>query len=291
MLNKLERKFGRYAIHNLMLYLVMGYVAGYILMFASRATGTNLLGMLTLEPLLIIQKFQIWRLVTWIIVPPNQSLLFALIMCYMYYQLGMVLEQTWGAFKFNLYIFSGMLFTIIGAFVLFYGMLIFKHTILDIGVIGANFSTYYINMSIFLAFAVMYPDMQVMLYFIIPIKMKWMSIVYAVILGYECFSYGWPTRVVIISSLLNFIVFYLSTRKDKIVSPKEFKRRNDFKKATSAQPKKDMSGNPISRHRCCVCGRTELTNPELDFRFCSKCEGNYEYCSEHIFTHQHKKIQ
>ena len=140
-------------------------------------------------------------------------------------------------------------------------------------------------MSIFLAFAVMYPDMQVMLYFIIPIKMKWMAIVYAVLTLYEFIVSGWAGRVAIFMSLLNFIIFFFSTRNFKRYSPHEIHRRQQFK----SQMRQPRPGSGITRHKCAICGRTELDDPNLEFRFCSKCDGNYEYCQDHLFTHKHIK--
>ena len=151
--------------------------------------------------------------------------------------------------------------------------------------IASGFSTNYINMSIFLAFAVMYPDMQVMLYFIIPIKMKWMAIVYAVLTLYEFIVSGWAGRVAIFMSLLNFIIFFFSTRNFKRYSPHEIHRRQQFK----SQMRQPRPGSGITKHKCAICGRTELDDPNLEFRFCSKCDGNYEYCQDHLFTHKHIK--
>ena len=187
-----------------------------------------------------------------------------------------------------------MIFTVIGAFVLYgiyYAMnasVISQMPALAAQIsysIASGFSTNYINMSIFLAFAVMYPDMQVMLYFIIPIKMKWMAIVYAVLTLYEFVVSGWAGRVAIFMSLLNFIIFFFSTRNFKRYSPHEIHRRQQFK----AQMREPRPGSGITKHKCAICGRTELDDPNLEFRFCSKCDGNYEYCQEHLFTHKHIK--
>ena len=140
-------------------------------------------------------------------------------------------------------------------------------------------------MSIFLAFAVCYPDMQILLYFIIPIKMKWLAYVYAALMLYDFIQSLWPGRIVMAMSLLNFIIFFLSTRDLRRYTPKEVHRRQAYQKAVR-QP-----GNAagITKHKCAICGRTEQDDPSLEFRFCSKCDGNYEYCQDHLFTHQHIK--
>ena len=139
-------------------------------------------------------------------------------------------------------------------------------------------------MSIFLAFAVSYPNMQVMLYFFIPIKMKWMGILYGFFIVYSFVKSSWVGKVAIIASLLNFIVFFLMTRDYRRVSPKEIRRKQDFKRQMNTA-KPGNGRQPM--HKCAVCGRTELDGDDLEFRYCSKCDGNYEYCQDHLFTHQH----
>lgn len=281
-LNKMERKMGRFAIPNLMIYIIGAYVIGYVLYLIN---PTWIL-YLTLSPYHILRG-QVWRLVTWLLIPNSTNLFSLLIMALLYYQLGTALERAWGTFRFNVYIFGGMLFTVIGAFLL-YGIMYLVNggVTLEMMLLGFNFSTSYINMSIFLAFAVMFPDMQILLMFIIPIKMKWMAVVYGAITLYQLITAGWDGRISIVMSLLNFLIFFLSTRNYKRVSPKEIHRRQAFK----AKMREPRPGSGITKHKCAICGRTEQDDPTLEFRFCSKCDGNYEYCQEHLFTHQHRKI-
>ena len=273
-LDKMERRFGRYAIRNLTMYLLAGYAIGYLLSF----TMPQLLTYFTLEPALIL-KGQVWRLLSWVIIPPNDNIIFVIFMMLLYYSLGNTLESYWGAFRYNVYIFSGILFTVIGAFIV-------NGLIGGITGFGSLYSTYYINMSIFLAFAVMYPDMQVMLYFIIPIKMKWLAVLDVVLLAVDAVQGGLIIRIVIIASLLNFIIFFFCNRNLRGHSPKQAARRKKFQKQIS-RPQNQYAGG--AKHRCAVCGRTELDNPTLEFRYCSKCNGNYEYCQDHLFTHEHVK--
>ena len=285
-LNKLERKFGWDAITGLLNYIIICYIIGYIIEFVA----PRFMSFLTLEPYMIFHYGQVWRLVSWILIPPQTNIFFAIIMMIFYYQLGTVLEQTWGSFRFNVYIFGGMIFTVLGAILMYF--------LMGQQVLGGYFSTYYINLSIFLAFAVCYPDMKVMLYFIIPIKMKWMAIVYAALAVASAISSGWVARVAILASLLNFIIFFLMTRNMKAYSPHEMKRKRDFRRqmgqsgmggrTTNAGNGRSGQGQ-ITRHKCAICGRTELDDPNLEFRFCSKCDGNYEYCQDHLFTHKHVK--
>lgn len=279
-LNKLERKYRRYAIQNLPMIMVVLYVVGYVIdLFFPSA-----LNLFQLEPYDILHG-QIWRLVTWVIIPPSSLDIFTIIMLYFYFSLGRTLEQTWGTFRFNLYIFSGMFFTAVGAFIL-YGAL-YAMTGSQVYGIGNFFSTYYINMSIFLAFALTYPDLQVMLYFLIPIRIKWMGLLYGVLILADLVRGNWASRVAIIASLFNFIIFYLiSGRLDRFSPHQAYRRQTYKKKVKQVQPR-----GGITKHKCTVCGRTEQDGDDLEFRFCSKCDGNYEYCQDHLFTHQHIKKQ
>lgn len=271
-LDKLEKKFGRFAIPNLTMYLIRAYIIGFGIYYFL----PGLFKWLTLEPYFILRG-QVWRVISWVLVPPSGSLISIIFIVLLYYSLGTALERAWGTFRYNVYIFSGILFTVIGAFALYF--------IAGTGMIGYGglFSTYYINMSIFLAFAVSYPDMELLLYFIIPIKMKWMAIVYAVFILYDFIAGNFISRVTIAASLLNFVVFFLSTKKG--YSPKQQMRKKKYQK----QSRPHMTYSNGARHRCAVCGRTELDDPNLEFRFCSKCNGNYEYCQDHLFTHEHVK--
>ena len=278
-LDKLERKLGRYAIPNLTVYLLAGYVIGCGIIYLM----PNMIRWLTLEPALILRG-QIWRILSWVFIPPTTNLISLFFLVLLYYSLGTALERTWGTFRYNVYIFSGILFTVIAVFIL-YGVFFFLYgtevSLSSIGLVSTN----YITMSIFLAFAAIYPDMEVMLYFVLPIKMKWMAIVYAAMALYYFIIGGIVSRVAIAASLLNFVIFFLSSRNVRRFGPREQARKAKFKKRS--RPHMTYAGG--ARHRCAVCGRTELDDPNLEFRFCSKCRGNYEYCQDHLFTHEHVK--
>lgn len=281
-LNKMERKIGKYAIPNLMIYLIAAYCIGFVIY----TVNPNFMLMLTLSPYHILHG-QVWRLITWILMPTDTRVFSLLIMALLYYQLGSALERSWGTFRFNVYIFGGMLFTVIGAFIL-YGIYAAAGTgsLETISLISSlTFTTNYINLTIFLAFAVMYPEMQILLFFIIPVKMKWMAVVYAVLIAINLILTSWGGRIAIIMSILNFLIFFLSARNYRRVSPKEIHRKQVFK----AQMREPRRGSMVTKHKCAVCGRTELDDPNLEFRFCSKCDGNYEYCQDHLFIHQHIK--
>lgn len=286
--NGLRRKLEKL---NLTLYLIICYGIGYLMQYLVPAGYQYLM----LDPFLVL-KGQVWRLVTWILIPPDSSnIFFVLITLYLYYSLGGLLERIWGTYKYNVYLFSGLLFTILGAFVLCgYSVLMGAQPTMYTGLYLLNngsavyfgqFSTYYINMSIFLACAASIPDVQVLLMFIFPIKVKWLGIVYGIILLVNCIQGGIATWIVVIFSLLNFLVFFLRSKGKMHLSVGQIKRQQEFhQKMRSAGQTKG-----ITRHKCAICGRTELDGDDLEFRFCSKCNGNYEYCQYHLFTHEHVK--
>lgn len=282
-IDKLERKFGRFGIPNLTIYMIVCYVIGYALMIVN----PGILNWLSLEPAYILRG-QVWRLVTWVLYPPSTSgvLWFAIAVLFFYYPIGTSLERTIGTFKYTLYILSGVIFTILGAFILYF---LLAGNVL----VGNVFSTYYISLSTFLAYAMCYPDMQVLLMFIIPVKMKWMAIFYVVIVVYEMIQYvmagAWYLVIPIVASLLNFIIFYFGTKDFSRYNPKEIHRRNEFRRAMEPQGRMKSGSGSVTKHKCAICGRTELDDPNLEFRFCSRCNGNYEYCQDHLFTHTHVK--
>jgi len=280
LLNKWERKIGRYAISNLSMWIIVAYVIGYMLFLFAPI----LLSFCTMNPYAILHG-QIWRLVTWVFIPPGGLNMFTVLMLFFYYSIGSTLERTWGTFRYNVYIFSGMLFSVLGGFLVYFlDCFIGAYNPVSAASIGTNLgagiSTYYINLSIFLAFAACYPDMQVLLYFIVPVKIKWLAYLDVALLAYSFFTQGRAHRMLIIASLLNFILFFLGTRNFRRVTPKEIHRRRTYQQQVR-QPR------GITKHKCAICGRTEDDDPNLEFRFCSKCDGNYEYCQDHLFTHEH----
>ena len=284
--NGLRRKLEKYAIPNLTLYLIICYGIGYLMQYLVPAGYQYLM----LDPFLVL-KGQVWRLIP----PDSSNIFFVLITLYLYYSLGGLLERIWGTYKYNVYLFSGLLFTILGAFVLCgYSVLMGAQPTMYTGLYLLNngsavyfgqFSTYYINMSIFLACAASIPDVQVLLMFLFPIKVKWLGIVYGIILLVNCIQGGIATWIVVIFSLLNFLVFFLRSKGKMHLSVGQIKRQQEFhqKMRAAGQTK------GITRHKCAICGRTELDGDDLEFRFCSKCNGNYEYCQYHLFTHEHVK--
>lgn len=279
-INKSERRFGKYCIPGLMKYIVAIELLGALIGVFFPGVYSNYFAL----DFYAIAHGQIWRIFTFVLYPEMtagsfsmMNILFFAIQMYLYYMIGNSLENVWGAFRFNLYYLSGLLLSIFAALV----------TYIIIGMpwpVGFG----YVNQALFLAFATIFPDMEFLLFFILPVKAKWLGILYAAFMAYDVFGLvltgnimGYISAIAIVISMLNFLVFFLSTRNYKKYSHKERKRRADFKRETGQKIV------PIYRHRCAVCGRTEKDGDDLEFRFCSKCEGNYEYCQDHIFTHEH----
>lgn len=288
MLDKLERKFGRYAIKNLMRYIIVLYAIGFFLsIFWPGVYYTYFC--LDAEKIL---HGQIWRILTFLLNSPSDNPFFVIFTLYFYYILGDTLEKAWGSFRFNLYYLTGILGTVLAAIIVY----------LLTGLSGPYefyMDTYYINMSLFLAFATILPDQRVLLFFIIPIKMKWLAIVDVVLLVLTFIASGWSTRICIIVALINFFCYFISYMRNRGATPQQAYRRHNYRKATRqgayssyTAPNQNTGrnrtgGKQVSVHRCAVCGRTELDDPNLEFRFCSKCNGNYEYCQDHLFNHTH----
>ena len=291
LLNKIEKKFGKYAIKNLMSYVIMLYALGFAIMLVKPEIYVNWLSLNAPA----ILRGQIWRIFTYIIYPPASSLITILISLYFYYSVGALLERQWGTFRFNLYFFTGVLLHAAAAVFIY----IVWGVVLEMG-------TYYLNLSMFFAFAAIFPEMQVLFMWLIPIKMKWLAWIEGIYFGVtiiagfmserlpagalvRLYNFGILANkayaVMALVSLLNFLIYASTFRAVQRMSPKEVYRRKAYEqKLQQAQQLRDMP-----RHKCAVCGRTEKDAPDLEFRYCSKCEGNYEYCQDHLFTHEHVK--
>lgn len=282
-INKLERKFGRFAIKNLMYYITILYGIGLLIWMVN---PNIYLVYLSLNPAAIMQG-QVWRLFTFMLFPPSLAswqisgslmsglgaifdLMIAFLMLRLYYNLGRVLENLWGSFRFNLFFFTGVIGQILAAFIAFY---VFRQpTFVTPG---------YINASLFLAFAACFPNVEFLLFLALPVKAKWLALIDVAIYLYDFINGNMAMRCAILLSLANVIIFFVLTRNVARYSPKEIKRKRDFKQGVKIKP----MGS--ARHKCAVCGRTEKDGEELEFRYCSKCEGDYEYCQDHLYTHQH----
>jgi len=264
-LGKMERKLGKYSIRNLMIYITGFNCATALLSFVLSQTevGDVITMKLMLIPSLVMQG-EVWRLITFLFIPPTTSLFWLLFTLYFYYMIGSTLEHEWGSFKFNLYYLIGVLGTI-GA------------TFLTGGVGTAMF----LNFSLIFAFSYLFPNYQIMIFFMIPIKMKYMSLFYAVMLIYMFSGSPLYGLITIGGSILNFLLFF---GKDLLIRIATGRKVYYNRRSFEAKIPKD-----ITIHRCTVCGKTEKDDKNLEFRYCADCEGDYEYCMEHLYTHKHVK--
>jgi membrane associated rhomboid family serine protease len=256
-LNKLERTLGRCAIRELILYVVG--LNGLIYLLSYAYPQSNLIGKLTLDPYMIMHG-EVWRLFTYIFIPPSTSVLWIFFILYFYYLVGTGLEHEWGSFRFNIYYFTGMLATTLAAFI-----------------VGQGATALYLNLSLFLAFAYVYPDYEILLFFVVPVKVKYLAWLNWAFLAFTVLTAPLPAKVAAVVSVSNYFLFF---GREILSNVTNVQRRRSF----SAPLKKKATV-----HKCTICGMTEDDDPQMDFRYCSTCEGDYEYCMVHLKSHEHVK--
>ncbi len=338
--DKLERKIGKAAIPRLPLIMTGIFIAGYIFVFFLGDFYSYLL----LDPVMIVEQHQYWRLITWVFTIPfhlsdTLSYLLVPIALYFYYYVGSSLEQIWGKFRLNCYIFGNILLTdiaVILTYVISNNRLAnAAYQLLGEGnscVLPVFDTTRYMLLSMFLAMAVIFKDQTVLYAFVIPLKLKWLAVIDCVFMLYEFIKFPYLyTRVVIIVCVVTFLINWLINKNRTGRSFAQYRRSRQFKKAYAAGQRKNRESTRFGRgsddrknddqnasgqsfdeppygrteqrqgakiislrpagnkaiHKCAVCGRTELDDPDLEFRYCSKCAGNREYCSDHLYTHVH----
>ncbi len=293
-ITKLERKFGKYSISNIMMYLIVLQVAGYVLVLVTQDTLIYY-KYLSLDASAILQG-QVWRVVSFLAEPfatssDVLSIFLGVLFLYIYYKIGTSLEYIWGTFRFNVYLISGIILHIIGAFLAFF-------------LIGTSISlgTSYLYLSLFFAFTASFPETQFLLFFVIPVKAKYLGILNGIYFGYAILqgilpvfttsaygNYYQANAIAAFVSLLNFLIFFFTSRSFKARSPKQVMRKQKFKQQVKKASRPEHVYSNGAKHKCAVCGRTELDDPTLEFRYCSKCSGGREYCQDHLFTHEHIK--
>jgi len=268
----------RFGISNLMLYIVVGTGIVYLLYILTRANDANAISFLYFN-LSGLLKGEVWRLITFVFVPNDFRPFWLLVSLYFYYWIGSTLEREWGTARFNFYYFSGVLLSVLAAVLVS----------LATGYYGYPMAgTSYVNLSMFLAFAVLFPDMQVLLLFVIPVKMKWLAWLDAALIAFDMIraviAGSWLGVVLPIVALLNFLVFVWPEvqRLNGIRKRQNSGQAVDFRRAVRQQ--QQQKGY---HHKCAVCGRTDSDYPDLQFRYCSKCAGYHCFCQDHIFSHVH----
>ena len=260
-------KHPNFGIPNLMRYLTIANVVFWILGTANSV----LLSYLRFDAGLIMQG-QIWRLITFMVYPPSMGLL-AFLVFYFYYWMGTALEQVWGTAQFNIYLLIGWALTVI------YGFLVYF-----IGGLRISIDAQYLYLSMFFSYAALFPDQTVLLFFFIPIKMKYMAIIDAVYFLAAVITNPFPVNLLPVVAVLNFFIFFSGTLLQRI--PKKASQSTiNFRKASQKIRREDRE--KLYHHTCAVCGRTDTDYPGLEFRYCSRCAGYHCFCSDHINNHIH----
>ena len=288
-MSKLRQKFERFCfkhrtkgIPNLMLYIVLANVIVYILSMFDPSYSLHRI--LCFNRSLILQG-QIWRLLTFVFTGAFQygSILMVLVSSLCYFSLGRAIENTWGTFRFNLFYFFGIL--MMDAYAMIFNCIA---------------DPYYLNLSLLLSYSTLYPDAQFLLLFFIPVKAWILALLDLVLIAIGVFGNVFPLNLFPLVSLANYFLFF---GKDVLnVIPLSW--RTNFRRLFKKKPKETKKGTipfyaagsyqagtakpqaPYT-HRCTVCGRTDISDPQLEFRYCSRCNGYYCYCEDHINNHEH----
>jgi len=257
LLDNLERKFRRYAIHNVTLYIILGQV----LFFVFQLSGRFILDRVVLIPDLVLTG-EWWRLVTFLFIPPLTNPIFAFFAWYLFYLMGSALENHWGAFRYNVFLLVGYAVTVAVSFL----------------VPMAAATNLFIGGSVFLAFAFLYPDFTLYIFFILPVKIKWLALLTWIGYAYQVLVGTWSTRLLVLASISNFLLFF---GRDIIWKMKTGKR-------VMATQARQFSGKKEAFHTCATCAKTDISHPGMEFRYCSEC-GGLGYCMDHISSHEHVK--
>ena len=286
-MKNLRRKFELYCyknrskgIPNLMLYIALGSAVVYVM---SQISGNYFLYYLLCFDRNLILQGQVWRLITYPLTYNAGNILLTAVALLCYYSLGRAMENIWGTLRFNLYYLSGVVMMDI------YCMLF-----------GGTADVVYLNMSLFLAYATLFPDAQFLLFFIIPIKAWIFALIDLVMVLIGLFTYAFPYNLFSIISLANYFLFFGKDVLNVIPMSWRANAARLFHKKPPVQKKAkvirfDAGSYEASQasvkapytHKCTVCGRTDVSDPDLEFRYCSKCKGYYCYCQDHINNHTH----
>lgn len=257
LLNRLEKKFGRYALPSVTISLIAGQTFFYLLYMMGKADRSQF--WLSAADLM---QGEWWRLTTFLFDPPACGPICALFGWYLFYFMGSTLEELWGDFRYNMFIMTGFSLAVAASF----------------AVPGYPVSNTFIGGSIFLAFAFLFPDYELLLFFILPVRIKWLALLTWLGYGYILLFGWWPSKLMVLASIGNFLLFFA---RDIYINLRYGKRRLVARAAR-------MTGqDDQSTHRCRVCGITDKSHPKMDFRYCPKCAGQCCYCSDHIFSHEH----
>lgn len=259
-LDRLEKRIGKFCIRNLMIYIIA--MNAVVFLMAYLFPELNIVSRLALVPELVL-KGEVWRLVTFLFIPMSFHPFWIIFTLYFYYMIGTSLEHEWGAFKFNVYYFIGVLGTIAGAF------------------LGGLGTSTFLNLSLIFAFAYLFPNYQIMIFFFFPVKIKYLALFYAAGLVFTFALMPIVGLITVLGSAVNFILFFWKDIYYRIrFNRKAYMNQKEFKEKI---PKIHVM------HRCTICGITDVEDRKMDFRYCVDCEGDYEYCMDHLYNHEHVK--
>ena len=267
MIRFLQRYLGWAAVPNITLWIIVVQVCAYIAMNVPMR-GLNpgeMLDRLLLDPQRVLEG-EWWRLIAFAFIPPQTNILFAFFFFWIFHLMGTSLEMYWGTFRYNLYLWVWWLGTV--AVSMIFGQSIHQN--------------YYMEQSVFLAFAWLNPEFTFLLFFILPVKIKylawlnWFLIVMAFAFG------GWGERVATVAAITNFLIFLGPEVREYVVHGTRRMKREAARKA-----KRD----PDYFHKCTLCGITDTSHPSIEFRYCSKCDGHLCYCSDHLRDHEHVTVE
>ena len=261
-----------------MLYIIAGNI--FVWLFAMMDRTNTLYNLLSFDPALICRG-QVWRIITFAFIPASSgNLIFFAISLYFYYFIGTAIEHEWGAGKFTIYYISGLLLLAV------YSLILYWITGMRVAVPAS-----YLNLSLFFAFATLWPEQRVLLFFIIPVKIKWLAWVDAAFFALSIVQYLMDGSIglalVPVIAMLTYLVFCGEWLID-FLRPSHFRQRSrtiQFKAAVK-QMERERQSRPYTR-KCAVCGRTDTENPSLEFRYCSRCAGYHCFCQDHINSHIH----
>lgn len=256
-----------FGIPNLMRYIVIANGVFWLM----GAVNPVLMNYLLFNPALILRG-QIWRLISFVFIPPSTGVL-AFIAFYFYYWIGSTLENQWGTGQFTIYFFTGVILTIVYGFAIYF-----------ITGRSVSLSSTYIFLSMFFSFAALFPDMQVLFMFIIPVKMKYLALVDAAFFVLSVVTTPFPENLLPVVAVLNFLIFCGGELKNMLLR-RQSKSTINFKRE-SARIRYEQRGK-LYTHKCAVCGRTDTEYPNLEFRYCSRCVGYHCFCEDHINNHIH----
>jgi hypothetical protein len=271
-LSRLDAKFGRFAVPNLTVVLIVGQVLAYVTQQLNPAQpGFNVLERIRMYPERVLAG-EYWRLITFLFDPPTRNLIFAVFFWYLFYLMGTTLEVTWGTFRYNVFMLIGYIASIACAFGGYFA---------QGAAAGLPASSGFLYGTVFLAFARFFPDFTLYVMFVIPIKIKWLALVQWIGYAIGFLFGGWMERAMIVASVSNYLLFF---GRDIWLGVKQGHRRMRHQARALRAP-------PRIVHACRTCGITSDDAPHMQFRYCSKCEGGSCYCPAHLHDHEHVVAQ